>query len=177
MLFSGIFHDRNAANEDKGTDGRYFMSHVTGLFDLHSKKGNGSIKDFLGDDETSGNRQPLAKHSHMWLIKVPSVFEKIRYTDLFSLLAKEHQAIALGLYRRITLNEKTEKTSQLKSEELDNEALLKSILSDGADINQMEDEEDVVQHYVFTNPSPKTLIRSDDRIYVLAVERPDWSKS
>lgn len=95
------------------------------------------------------------KHSHVWLIPLPSAAAGTRFVDMYEYLVSEFHAVPIGLYRKAP-----EHSHEPHSGPHD-------ARGDESDVLPMDR-----HHYVCVNPAPFTKLRIDDRIYVLCPHEP-----
>jgi hypothetical protein len=158
MIFSGMFHDQNQQFTSADSKGKNAMPSPIPT----PRNSATSLNKGFGDAQ--------AMHSHIWLVKVPSVLSGFKVSDFYNYLASEHQAIMLGIYRRApqptatALNGgrtgRTKKGGFFQWKAKWKESLADVEMGDSA------------YRYVVINPDPNTILRSNDRVYVLAINRP-----
>lgn len=152
MIFSGIFHIHN----------------VTAQKERDQSQSNYVLSSKLNTDAKS--RKPAVvevtttQHSHIWIVKVPSVLGGQTFASLFEYLVTEHGATAIGLYRRAPKSPYSTSSSPPANSPNSN------ISGHGLNTGQGTS---TPHRYVYVNPSPDTVLRADDRVYLLATIKPN----
>ncbi|KAI3657470.1 hypothetical protein MP638_002733 [Amoeboaphelidium occidentale] len=120
-------------------------------------------------------------HSHIWLAQIPNALIGTCFIDMFGYIASVHKAIPIALYRRTQQKRSllspmsAHSPHYLKSRNVFSEVYNCDIdLNSHSDSFQEQDEHD--HHYVYVNPAPDTVIQEHDRVFVLAMTKPDLAE-
>lgn len=103
---------------------------------------------------TFGKEFTKIKSSNLYHVHVPEYLIGSKFNKLYKEFALEKYMIPLGLYRKDTIIKDKKRADSLYDE------------------NDVKNKQEININYVVTNPSPDTILRESDIVFVLAYEDP-----